>query len=96
MTKLEFIYDTDCPNVNPARESLGNAVAAMGLDLNWIEWDRGDPQSPAYVHGYGSPTVLVNGRIVVQGGRVQTVNTEEIMDKAKEIQAEIIESLEQN
>ena len=46
------------------------------------------------IKGSHVDTVLVNGRIVVQGGRVRTVNTEEILEKAKAIQAEIIESLE--
>ena len=48
------------------------------------------------IKGNHVDTVLVNGRIVVQGGRVRTVNTEEILEKAKAIQARIIESLEEN
>ena len=48
------------------------------------------------IKGNHVDTVLVNGRVIVQGGRVRTVNTEEILEKAKAIQARIIESLEEN
>ena len=48
------------------------------------------------IKGSHVDTVLVNGRVVVQGGRVRTVNTEEILEKANAIQAKILESLEKN
>lgn len=61
MVKVELIYDSDCPNVEPTRSKLRQALAEVGLDQQWQEWDRADPASPDYVHRYGSPTVLVDG-----------------------------------
>lgn len=56
---VELIYDNDCPNVPPARANLIKAFAASGREARWTEWDRGAPDSPSHVRGYGSPTILV-------------------------------------
>lgn len=61
---IELIFDRDCPNVELTRSNLKQAVAAAGKEAGWAEWDRGDPSSPPYVRGYGSPTVLVDGKDV--------------------------------
>jgi hypothetical protein len=60
----ELIYDMDCPNVRLARDALLKAFGDVGLMPKWSEWDRKSPDSPAYVRGYGSPTILVDGRDV--------------------------------
>lgn len=62
--KVEFIYDADCPNIEPARKRLMTAFAEAGITPKWTEWERNDPQSPAHVRQYGSPTILVNGKDV--------------------------------
>lgn len=59
--RVELIYDRDCPHVVLAREALRAGFAEAGLAPSWTEWERGAPQSPARVRGYGSPTVLVDG-----------------------------------
>lgn len=64
MQRVELIYDTDCPNVKDARAQLLRAFAGAGLPARWQEWERNSQESPSYVRGYGSPTVLVNGRDV--------------------------------
>ncbi len=64
MLRVELIYDADCPNVAAARAQLLRGFAAAGLTPRWREWERGDAASPHYIHAYGSPTVLVNGRDV--------------------------------
>lgn len=64
MKTVELIYDRDCPNVARARAHLLLAFAEAGLAARWLEWDRGDPASPAHVRDYGSPTVLVGGNDV--------------------------------
>lgn len=64
MNSVELIYDRDCPNVANTRAHLLCAFAEVGLTASWTEWDRGDPDSPPYVTGYGSPTILVNGKDV--------------------------------
>lgn len=61
MRDVELIYDNDCPNVEAARDGLRQALADAGAPLQWQEWERSDPDSPDYVRGYGSPTVLVDG-----------------------------------
>ena len=64
MSKVELIYDTDCPNVEAAREQLRRAFREIGRRAEWQEWDRGDSLSPAHVRQFGSPTILVDGRDV--------------------------------
>lgn len=65
MLLVEFVYDSDCPNVANARAQLLRAFARVGLEPRWTEWQADDPQAPPHVRGYGSPTVLVNGRDVI-------------------------------
>jgi len=64
MTRAELIYDTDCPNVRRARRALLEGFSLAGLQPTWTEWDRKASDSPAYARGYGSPTILVDGRDV--------------------------------
>ena len=62
---VELVYDSDCPNVEPAREQLRHAFREAGVSHNWTEWNSADPNCPEHARGYGSPTILVNGRDVV-------------------------------
>lgn len=64
MTSVELIFDADCPNVGRARRALLEGFRLAGLQPSWTEWDRKSPESPAYVRGYSSPTILVEGRDV--------------------------------
>ena len=64
MTTVELVYDRDCPNASRARAQLMRSFAEAGLPPRWSEWARGDPDSPDYVRGYGSPTILVGGKDV--------------------------------
>lgn len=64
---IELIYDSDCPNVEMARTHLLKALAAAGKEARWTEWDRRNPDSPPYVRGYGSPTVLMDGKDLAGG-----------------------------
>jgi len=64
MSKVELIYDADCPNVGAARSQLQDAIGVVGAALQWQEWDRNDPSSPPYARQYGSPTILVDGNDV--------------------------------
>ena len=59
--RVELIYDADCPNVAESRANLLQAFAAVRLEAEWTEWERSSPSIPAYVAGFGSPTVLVEG-----------------------------------
>ena len=62
MLRVELIYDSDCPNVQEAREALLSGFVKSGVLPSWTEWDRGSPESPPYVRQYGSPTILVDCR----------------------------------
>lgn len=64
MRKVELIYDTDCPNVEAAREQLRRAFHEVGQPANWQEWNRAASSSPEYARQYGSPTILVDGQDV--------------------------------
>lgn len=64
MISVELIYDDNCPFVPGAREHLKSALAQCGQEETWREWERGDPKSPDYADGYGSPTILIDGRDV--------------------------------
>ena len=59
---VELIYDTDCPRIGETRAALLAAFAQRGLPAVWSEWNRRDPEAPAYARSFGSPTVLVNGQ----------------------------------
>ncbi len=58
--KAEIIYDNDCPNIQLARERLSQALQQAGHPLSWTEWERSDPNAPAYARQYASPTILVD------------------------------------
>lgn len=64
MPTVELVYDRDCPNVGAARGNLMRAFALSGTTPRWSEHRIGDPDVPDHARGYGSPTVLVNGRDV--------------------------------
>lgn len=59
--QVELVYEKTCPNIEAAREQLLRAFNEAGLTPRWREWEVGTPDAPAHVHGYGSPTILVDG-----------------------------------
>lgn len=61
---VELIYDADCPNVGQARAQLLRAFALVSRPPRWREWRRDSEHAPRRIRGYGSPTILVNGRDV--------------------------------
>ncbi len=69
---VELIYDADCPNVAATRSLLIKAFAETGVSARWREWERGTQESPAHVHGFGSPTILVNGKDIVDANPSNT------------------------
>ena len=64
-TRIELVYFQGCPHVEAARSAIREALSAMAMPLEWVEWDRGDDSTPQALRQYGSPTVLVNRRDVV-------------------------------
>lgn len=61
---IELVYERTCPNIKAARLGLLKAFAKTGVTPHWQEWEVNQPDAPAHVHGYGSPTILVNGQDV--------------------------------
>lgn len=67
MRCTELIYFTGCPNVDAARAQLRLALVEAGLAPLWVEYQTDDPSLPEYARGFGSPTILVDGRDVAGG-----------------------------
>ena len=63
-SKVVLIYDSQCPNVAQTREHLRLALTAVGSQPRWHEFDVGQSGTPRRFRGFGSPTVLVNGKDV--------------------------------
>jgi mercuric ion transport protein len=63
--KIELVYDSNCPNVERARENVRLALKQTGIKAGWQEWERGDPDTPGHLLNYGSPTILVNGKDII-------------------------------
>lgn len=66
--KVELIYDKACPNVESARSRLRRALVSAGIAPHWQEWEASAAETPSYARGYGSPTILVDGRDVAGEG----------------------------
>jgi hypothetical protein len=58
---IDFIYDSDCPNVAQSRENLLRAIASTGVQAHLREWESSAPDIPAELRFLGSPTILVDG-----------------------------------
>ncbi|MCU7939119.1 MAG: MerC family mercury resistance protein [gamma proteobacterium symbiont of Bathyaustriella thionipta] len=62
--QIELIYEKTCPNIEAARSQLLRAFCEVGITPQWKEWEVSSPDAPKHIHGYGSPTILVNGQDV--------------------------------
>jgi copper chaperone CopZ len=60
--KIQLLHFPDCPNADVARAALREAMLReqVGADIEEIDTSRQD--SPAWAKGWGSPTILVDGR----------------------------------
>lgn len=67
--QVQLIYFTGCPNVDAARAAVRAALDAAGVATHVEEVDVGRPDAPAWAQGWGSPTILVDGRDVTGAGR---------------------------
>ena len=64
MASVELLYFPDCPNVPAAREQLRRAFVALGMAPEWTEVDVTSESALPHTRGYGSPSILVDGRDV--------------------------------
>jgi mercuric ion transport protein len=61
---VELLFLPGCPHVSAARDQLRRAFAQVGLTPDWTERDITSPDAPVHVGGFGSPTILIDGRDV--------------------------------
>lgn len=59
--QVELVYEKTCPNIEAARVQLLRAFSEAGISPRWQEWEVSSADAPAHVHGFGSPTILVDG-----------------------------------
>lgn len=59
--KIQLLYFDGCPNVEPARAALREALGAEGLDEPIDEIDLQAADAPAWARGWGSPTIMIDG-----------------------------------
>ncbi|HEY0477869.1 MAG TPA: mercuric transporter MerT family protein [Kofleriaceae bacterium] len=62
--KIQLLFFPDCPNVDATRIALRDALAAEKLVLPIEEIDVEDPRAPEWARGWGSPTILIDGKDV--------------------------------
>ena len=60
--KIQLLHFPDCPNAEPARAALREALRQENVteDVEDIDTSRAD--APAWATGWGSPTILIDGR----------------------------------
>ena len=63
-SKIELIYENTCPNIDAARQQIKLACNKLDIKPDWLEWEVSAADAPKHIHGYGSPTILVNGKDV--------------------------------
>jgi len=59
--KIQLLYFDGCPNLEPARAALREAVAAERIDAPIEEVDVESSDAPEWARGWGSPTILIDG-----------------------------------
>lgn len=64
MAIVELLYFPGCPHAEAAREQLRSAFATINRAPEWIEIDVTAENAPEHVRGFGSPSILVDGRDV--------------------------------
>jgi mercuric ion transport protein len=62
--KIQLLHFHGCPHVEASRAALRDALVAENLDLQVEEIDVEDPAAPDWVSGWGSPTILIDGKDV--------------------------------
>lgn len=63
--KVQFIYETTCPNAEATRKLLAEVLNELNLKIDVEEIDKSITGAPNFAQQYGSPSILVNGKDVV-------------------------------
>jgi hypothetical protein len=64
---VQLVSFPGCPNVENARRALYAAFSVLGREPLFEEVDTSDPNTPAELRAWGSPTILINGADVSGG-----------------------------
>jgi hypothetical protein len=64
---VQLVSFPGCPHVEGARRALRAAFATLGREPRFEEVDTSDPNTPAALRIWGSPTILVDGMDVTGG-----------------------------
>ena len=64
---IQFLSFPGCPNADPARGALEQALKLCGLPGRYEEVNVMDALTPKELKGWGSPTILVNGADIAAG-----------------------------
>lgn len=67
--KIQLLYFAGCPNLEPARAALREAMLAEQIDQAVEEVDVESAAAPESVRGWGSPTILIDGEDVAGAAR---------------------------
>lgn len=67
--KIQLLYFEGCPNLEPARAALRDAMEAEQIDQAVEEIDVESPAAPESVRGWGSPTILIDGKDITGAAR---------------------------
>lgn len=67
--KIQLLHFEGCPNVDAARAALRQALAVEKLDVRVEEIDVEAADAPEWAHGWGSPTILIDGQDVMGQAR---------------------------
>lgn len=63
--KIQLLHFEGCPNVDSARAAVREALRAEKVDAPIEEVDVERPDAPAWARGWGSPTILIDGKDVL-------------------------------
>lgn len=67
--KVQLLYLEGCPNLEPARAALRDAMVAEQIDQAVEEIDIASPTAPESLRGWGSPTILIDGEEITGAAR---------------------------
>ena len=65
--RIQFLSFPGCPNADPARAALEQALKVCGLPGRYDDVNVMDEFTPEELKGWGSPTILVNGADIAGG-----------------------------
>jgi hypothetical protein len=72
--RVELVYFTGCPNVEPMRELLAECLVRLGGHSEIVEINTDTAASADRYRRFASPTVLVDGVDVLGGAAVGAVS----------------------